>query len=74
MVQRLGPVCLQCGGEVLAKLPSVRRTVVIDDAHLIITESVDAVFVEKECGVLDEEILHLRLGEVEHEATGMSLV
>ena len=59
MMPRLWPVCMQRGGEILAKPPSVRRTVVIDDAHLVVTESVDTVFVEKECGVLDEEILHL---------------
>ncbi len=74
MMQRLWPVCMQRGGEVLAKPPSVRRAVVIDDAHLVVTESVDTVFIEKEFRVLDKEIPHLRLGEVEDEASGMALV
>ena len=32
MMQRLLPVCMQRGGEVLAKSPSVRRPVVIDES------------------------------------------
>jgi hypothetical protein len=60
--------------EILAKAPAVRRAVVIDDAHLVVTKPVHAVFVEKELRVLNQEIAHLGLAEIEHEPAGMALV
>ena len=61
-------------GEVLAEAPAVRRAVVIDDADLVVAEAVDAVLVEKELRVLDEEVAHLRFAEVEHQPARMSFV
>ena len=60
--------------EILAETPAVGRAVVVDDAHLIVAEAIDAVLVEKELRVLDEEVAHLRFAEVEHQSAGMSLV
>jgi hypothetical protein len=65
---------LQRRGEVLAEAPAMGRAIVIDDAHLVIAEAVEAIFIEEELGVLDEEIAHLGLAEVEHKPTGMAFV
>ena len=64
----------QRGGEFLAEAPAVWRAIVIDDAHLIIAEAVEPVFIEEELGILDQKIAHFGLAEVEHEPTGMAFV
>ena len=74
LVQGVGPQCIERQGEILAETPTVGRTVVIDDTDLIVTETIDAVFAQKELRVLNEEITDLRLGEIEDEAAGVSLV
>jgi hypothetical protein len=56
----------QRGGEVLAEAPAVGRAIVIDDAHLIVTEAVEPIFIEEELGIVDEKIAHFGLAEVEH--------
>jgi hypothetical protein len=58
----------------LAEAPAVWRTIMIDDAHLIVTEAVDPVFIEEEPGILDEKISHVGLAEIEHQPTGMPSV
>ena len=63
-----------CGGEVLAEAPAVRRAVVVDDADLVVAEAVDAILVEQELRVLNEEVAHFRFAEVEHEAARVSFV
>lgn len=61
-------------GQVLAKRPTVRHTVVVDDADLIVAEAIDAVFVEEEARVLDQEVAHLGLAEIEDQPTGMPML
>ena len=74
LVQGVWPLGIEREGEILAETPTVGRTVVIDDTDLIVTETIDAVFAQKELRVLNEEITDLRLGEIEDEAAGVSLV
>jgi hypothetical protein len=52
----------------------LRRTVAVDHTHLVVAEAVDAVFVKKESGVLNQEIPYLRLGEIKHQAARMAFV
>ena len=74
LVERAGPMRAQGRGEILAEAPSVRRAVVVDHADLVVTEAVDAVLVEKELRVLNEEVAHLGFPEVEHQPARVSLV
>jgi hypothetical protein len=60
--------------QVLAKTPALGRAVVIDHAHLVVPESIDTVFSEKEFGVLNQEVANLRLGKVEHKTAGMAYI
>ena len=64
----------QRAGQVLAEGPAGRRAVVVDDADLIVAKAVDAVLVEEEAGVADQEVAHLRFGEVEDQSAGMAVV
>ena len=64
----------QRGGEILAKAPAVGRAIMINDAHLIVAEAVEPIFLEEELGIVDEEIAHFGLAEVEHQPTGMAFV
>ena len=60
--------------EILTEAPALRRTVVVDQANLVVAEAVDTVFVEEESGVLNQEIAHLRLDEIEYEAARMAFI
>src|SRR5687768_15230373 len=64
----------QRGGQVLAEAPPMRCAVVIDDADLVVPETVDAVLVEEEPRVVNQKVAHLRFSKVEHQPTRMSLV
>ena len=61
----------QCRGEILAEAPPVGRAVVIDDADLVVPETIDAVLVEKELRVQDEKVAHFWFSEVEHQPAGV---
>ena len=61
-------------GQVLAKTPAVRRAVVVDHAHLIVAEPIDAIFIEEESGVLDEKVAHFRFAEIKDQPAGVSAV
>ena len=62
------------GGEVLTETPAMRGAVVVDHADLIVPKAVDAIFVQKELGVLYQKVADLRFGVVEHKPAGMALV
>ena len=73
LLERARPVLVERRGQVLAKTPAVRRAVMIDDAHLVVAEAIDAIFIKKELRVLNQEVAHFGLAEVEHKAAGMAL-
>ena len=47
------------------------RAIVVDDAHLIVAQAVDPIFIEKKLCVLNQKVANLRLAEVEHQSSGM---
>src|SRR5690242_1759425 len=54
--------CVQSAIQVLAEPPSVRRTVV-DYRDLVVTESVHVVLLDKEAGIVDQELPYFLLPE-----------
>jgi hypothetical protein len=46
----------------------------IDDADLIVTEAIHAIFAQEELGVLDEEVSDIGFAEVKDETTGVPFV
>ena len=50
------------------------RAIMIDNAHLVVAQTVDAVLVKKKLGVLNQKLTHLRFFVVEHQPAGMAFI
>ena len=45
----------------------------VDDRHLVVTQTVDVIFLEKRLPVVDQKLTHLLLPEREDQSAGVSV-